>query len=273
MKKILFAAFFLVPGVLNAGPDPKGVLELEGYGNSDAVGITAKRGRNDFTIKEPLASGDLLYFVKGYGYNGTAFGTNPAASIEMSASQAWTSTANGSKIVFKTTPNGSATQATALTINNDASVSFSSAVTVNASTTAVNAFIISATATNDDPTVVTQLVRGTTTDGNANTIWSITLDANTSYLFEANVLGYRTGGSSGAAGDSGAYKVFGGVVDVSGTATAVGAGTSTAITLEDQAGWNAAFALSGNTVLLQVTGAANNNVVWHAEIKFMKVAS
>lgn len=111
----------LAAGV-QAGPDPRGIMELEGYGNSDAVGVTAKRGRNDFTIKEPLASGDKLFFIGGYGYNGTAFGTSAAAAIEFNATQAWTSNNNGTSVTIKTTPNGSVTPATVATFGQDGSL-------------------------------------------------------------------------------------------------------------------------------------------------------
>lgn len=130
MNKKLIIALLVIPHMLFAGPDPRGILELEAYGNSDAAGITSKRGRNDFTIKETLASGDNLFFIKGYGYNGTAFGTNAAASIEFQANQAWTSTANGSKIIFKTTPDDSTTPSAVMTIDDDGNVTITGALTV-----------------------------------------------------------------------------------------------------------------------------------------------
>lgn len=145
--------------------------------------------------------------------------------------------------------------------------------TFQASAAETTVITLTASTTGDDPQEVVQFARGTTTDGVATTIWTIDLDANTTYLFEANVMGRRTGGAAGAAGDSAGYKVFGAVVDIAGTATAAGAGTTTVITLEDQAGWNAVFALSSGNVLLQVTGATDNNVVWHAVVRVMKVAS
>lgn len=156
---------------------------------------------------------------------------------------------------------------------NSSSISSGVETTLTASATDVSIFNLKATATNDDPIETVRLLRDTTTDGVAKTIWTFDLVADTSYLFEANVLGRRTGGTAGAAGDSAGYKVFGTLVDVAGTATPVGAGTTTAITLEDQAGWNAAFAVSSGNVLLQVTGATDNNVVWHVIIRIMKVAS
>jgi hypothetical protein len=118
----------VIPSILFAGPDPRGILELEGYGNNGAVGITAKKGRNDFTIKEPLGSGDSIFYIKGYGYDGVKFSTNPVTSVEFLANQAWTTTANGSKIVFKTTPDGTITPVAAMTIDDDGNVTITGAM-------------------------------------------------------------------------------------------------------------------------------------------------
>ena len=123
MKKIISAVVLIfcvglaTSPFLHAGADPRGVLELEGYGNGSPAGITAKRARNDFTIKERVASGDRLFFVDAYGYNGTGFPTNPSASIEIDASENWTSSANGASIVFKVTPPGSTTSSQVLSLN------------------------------------------------------------------------------------------------------------------------------------------------------------
>lgn len=117
MKRLIFVAGLFMPLIAFAGADPRGILELEGYGNSDPAGITSKRGRNDFTIKETLATGDKLFFINGYGYNGAAFGTSAASSMEFTANEAWTTTANGSKIVFKATPVTTATPSTIMTLD------------------------------------------------------------------------------------------------------------------------------------------------------------
>lgn len=109
MKKILLSGLLFIPSVLWAGPDPRGILELEGWGNSDAAGITSKRGRNDFTIKEPVTSGDSLFFIKGFGYNGSDFTGTPRAQISFNAAETWTSTNNGADIRFSITPNASTT--------------------------------------------------------------------------------------------------------------------------------------------------------------------
>lgn len=274
MKQIIFSLLFFPLGLFAAEAQ---LNPATSWGDSL---ITVQRGRGHPGPggKEAVKSGDIINGLSGRGYNGTAFTTTDRISIEMQASQDWTSVANGTKIVFKTTPDGSVTPATAFTINADGSTTFAStsvvsALTISGSTSSVDVFTVGAGATNDDPTARTQFARGATTDGNAATIWTIDLDADTTYLFEANVMGRRTGGTAGAAGDAAGYKVFGTISDVTGTATPAGAGTTTAITLEDTAGWTAAFGVSGGNVLLQVTGATDTNIVWHAEIRYMKVAS
>lgn len=116
MKKLLSLALILTPVLLFAGPDPRGVLELEGYGTGDATGIKATRTRGDFTIQETLASDDKLFFLDGYGFNGTSLVTTPRAQMTFSANQAWTTTANGSYIKFSITPNGSTSMTEAVRI-------------------------------------------------------------------------------------------------------------------------------------------------------------
>jgi hypothetical protein len=117
MKKILAAAFILAPCLLFAGPDPRGILELEGYGTSDAAGIKSTRTRGDFTIKETLISGDNLFFLNGYGYNGTSVPATPRAQITFSAGESWTTTNQGADIHFSITPNGSTAMSDVLKIS------------------------------------------------------------------------------------------------------------------------------------------------------------
>lgn len=116
MKKLLSLALILTPVILFAGPDPRGILELEGYGTGDATGVKATRTRGDFTIQEPLASGDNIFFLNGYGFNGTSLVTTPRAQITFTAGQAWNTTNNGTDIRFSVTPNGSTTMAEAVRI-------------------------------------------------------------------------------------------------------------------------------------------------------------
>jgi len=75
------------------------------------------RGNGHPGDKRAVASGDIFTGLSGRGWNGTGWTTSSAVSLELQASEAWTSTANGTKIVFKTTPVTTATSAASLTVS------------------------------------------------------------------------------------------------------------------------------------------------------------
>lgn len=108
-----------------------------------------------------------------------------------------------------------------------------------------------------------------TTNATTTTLSNITtLAVSKSILVEARIVAKRTGGSSGTDGDSAMYVRRAGFKrDSTNPSAAVGA-VQDVFTVEDQAGWDATIALSTNDVIVQVTGAANNNITWHAEIFF-----
>lgn len=102
-----------------------------------------------------------------------------------------------------------------------------------------------------------------TTDATVTTIATIAVPATTTKAVEARVVARRTGGASGTAED-GAYYVARAVYkNVAGTATAIGSEVSAAF--ESQAGWNVSWSQSGSNILLQVTGAAANDINWAVE--------
>lgn len=70
-----------------------------------------------FALPTATQSGNIIGGFGSYGYGATAYGTGGGASILILASQNWTDAAQGTNIVFSTTPNGSATIATSLTLN------------------------------------------------------------------------------------------------------------------------------------------------------------
>lgn len=124
------------------------------------------------------------------------------------------------------------------------------------------AFRIETTATNDDPNYKVYQNRVATTDATVTTLQTIAITASNTYQIEARVQARRTGGTSGTAEDAASYVVRGTYKTVTGAVTLVGAVTAD-YTAEDQAGWDATLTISGTNVLVQVTGAANNNVTWH----------
>jgi hypothetical protein len=110
--------------------------------------------------------------------------------------------------------------------------------------------------------VVDPAVAGTlnTTNATATAVLSVATTSNSALALDCLVLGRRTGGSSGAAGDCGAYVLRAVAKNVAGTLTIVGQATTTIG--ESQAGWDVAAVVSGTSLLVKVTGAANNNVSW-----------
>lgn len=99
---------------------PAHAVDIDAYGASSATpGDRVNRGRGHDRDKEPILSGDVINGLYGRGYNGSAFTTSDGVSIEMQASQDWTTTANGTKILIKTTPAGSTTAATVGTFQSD----------------------------------------------------------------------------------------------------------------------------------------------------------
>lgn len=81
----------------------------------------------------------------------------------------------------------------------------------------------------------------------------------------------RTGGSSGANGDSAWYRLMGAYKNVSGTLT--GIGSPSLIGGEDQAGWDFYFSSSGEEIVLTVVGAAGNDITWEGSLSTYKVGA
>jgi hypothetical protein len=99
-----------------------------------------------------------------------------------------------------------------------------------------------------------------TTTAAAAAAATIAVPANTEVLVEARIMGFRTGGTSGSAGDSACYVRTAHVKNVAGTVTIKNLQTD--FTSEDQASWDGTFAVSSTNVLVNVKGAVNNNVDW-----------
>lgn len=109
-----------------------------------------------------------------------------------------------------------------------------------------------------------------TTDATVTTMTTVSLDDNSTYQIVADVVVRRTGGASGSAGDGASYRIIGTFRRVSaGSATLIGLLTADH-SAESQSGWDATLTVSGNDVLLRVTGAAGNNLSWYGIITLQK---
>lgn len=100
-----------------------------------------------------------------------------------------------------------------------------------------------------------------TTNATPTTIAVVQLPTDGASFVEVRVAGYRTGGTSGSTGDSGLYVRRAGFKCIASTATLLGA-TQDSFTVESQGGWDVTIIASGGSAVVQVTGAANNNITW-----------
>lgn len=109
--------------------------------------------------------------------------------------------------------------------------------------------------------VFRKVVSVQTTDATATTIWSATVKPDTCWDVEAIVTAYQTNGNAAA------YRRIIRVKRI-GTSAPTSLGSNTIGTdREDVAGWDVSLAIDGNTVRLQVTGAASATIDWSAEIR------
>lgn len=113
-------------------------LELDGFGG--IPGLRLRRANITAAAASAIQSGDVLGTIDVLGYGASAYSASARAQIRMVATQTWTATAHGTKIVFATTANGSTTLTDALTLDQDNSASFAGAVSVSGAFTAGGSF-------------------------------------------------------------------------------------------------------------------------------------
>ena len=89
------------------------------------------RGRGTKASPTAIQSGDVIGAVRGRGYYDAGAGSlsNTQIDIEMIATENWSTTARGCKIVISTTPNGSTTKTAVLTIDQDGNINILSGKT------------------------------------------------------------------------------------------------------------------------------------------------
>lgn len=97
-----------------------------------------------------------------------------------------------------------------------------------------------------------------TTNATTTTLQTISIPIVSSYALRGFVKAVRTGGASGATGDSGTFFIQAGVKNPSGTASVIGGGITT---YTDQT-WGVALTPSGSNILINVTGSVDNNITW-----------
>lgn len=119
--------------------------------------------------------------------------------------------------------------------------------------------------------VAGDLVTDSTTDATPNALNTVAVATDTTVLIEVKVVGLRTGGSAGSAGDSAGYIISGLFKNISGTVSLVGSLSLLHVT-EDQPAWDATLSVVGTDVILYVTGAVDNNITWSSRTSTMVVS-
>lgn len=90
------------------------------YGGSPGFKVWRANGHSQHPGK--LNSGDAINSLMGYGYNGSAFTTSPAIGVYLKTNQAWSTTANGTKLTIETTPDDSTTAAEVFSVDDNGNV-------------------------------------------------------------------------------------------------------------------------------------------------------
>ncbi len=110
-----------------------------------------------------------------------------------------------------------------------------------------------------------------TTNATVTTLSTINVPSTTTLSIKGYVSARRTGGSSGTAEDGAMYRVEAVYKNISGTATSIGSVVT--VIGESQSGWDVTLSASSGTVLVRVTGAANNNITWRSDLEVDEVSS
>jgi hypothetical protein len=103
-----------------------------------------------------------------------------------------------------------------------------------------------------------------TTDNVVTSLARIDIPTDKTVMIEAMVVARRTGGTSGAVGDSAWYRLTGAYKNIAGTLT--GIGVPELIGGENQASWNIGFSTSGFNAVVIVIGDNGNNITWEGTI-------
>lgn len=100
----------------------------------------------------------------------------------------------------------------------------------------------------------------TTANATPTTVATLAVAANSTVVVNVLVAARRTGGSAGSVGDSAGFALTVVAKNIAGTVTVLPTVVNCAY--GDQLAWKVAAVASSANVLLQVTGAVNNNINW-----------
>ncbi|GMU54434.1 MAG: hypothetical protein AMXMBFR33_35800 [Candidatus Xenobia bacterium] len=273
---------------LAASGTAQSAIGIGGTAQSTAAGTTGNFMTGGLFLAQNVhATGTVseLVGLKGQWLSSTGGNGGTGACIEASA-PSWSGTApcgptTNYGVRVENQGNSRGTNSYGLYIENQSgSSAVNDAIKTNggrvyflASATDTEILRVESTATNSDPNLYVRQYRGTTTDATVITLATIALTASRTYHVEARVLARRTSGTAGTAEDAASYVLHSTWQTIGGVTTLVGAVT-VVHTGESQAGWAATMdSDGGGNIRVRVTGAANNNITWHATVLLQDVGS
>lgn len=124
--------------------------------------------------------------------------------------------------------------------------------------------------TGNDVTISRTMWRVAVIDATTTALATIPTTSNTTSTIEARVGARRTGGSSGSTGDGAAYHLEATYKNVNGILTLINSIT-VLHSAESNNAWDCTFAVSADTINLNITGAANNNTTWWGIVDYFGV--
>ena len=113
--------------------------------------------------------------------------------------------------------------------------------------------------------------RVTTNNADVTALLRVSVREGTTSMIKAEIVGRRTGGSAGSAGDSAFYTLTGAYKNVGGTLTGIGSPVLQGG--EDVAAWNVGFDTSGESAIVTVKGETNYDITWEGAISVYVVGS
>ncbi len=120
---------------------------------------------------------------------------------------------------------------------------------------------------------ITIVGRVVTNDATPATLLTLPLTPQAVTSMRVKVTARRTGGSAGTVEDGAGYELYGVYNVIAGVATPIGVTPVQVFGAESQAGWDATLTVSGGNVLVRVTGALNNTVVWTGRVHLDTVST
>lgn len=113
------------PGLLIASPSGQQArMVLDGYGAGSAPHYYGRMARLSGTTLSAIQTSDPICQFSGIGYGATAYSSGPRGQLRFQAAENWTDTAQGTRLLFQVTPNGSTAMTLGLSIENDLTAIF-----------------------------------------------------------------------------------------------------------------------------------------------------